>query len=238
MLTMCERPSTNTFPGSFAISGHPIFPPVHLPGVFPLYFVTDAGLNAGRQKLDVIAAALRGGAKLIQYRDKELSDAAFETEARAALALCRAHGATLIINDRVALAARIGADGVHLGQDDMSPAEARALLGPEAIIGLSTHNEAEVLAARDLPVSNINIGPMFATNTKEHLHTLGLDEVLRLSVLTRHPWTTMGGIKRAHLPELFRRGVRTVSMVTEISMAEDVEERVGELLGEIGKTRA
>jgi thiamine-phosphate pyrophosphorylase len=201
-----------------------------LPGNFPLYFVTDGGLNAGRSKLDVIAAALRGGARLIQFRDKTLPDVEFEAEAREALKLCRAQGATMIINDHVDIAVRIGADGVHLGQDDMNPVEARRLLGPEAIIGLSTHNEAEVLAAQNLPVSNINIGPMFATNTKEHLHHLGLDEVLRLSTLTRHPWTTMGGIKRHHLPELFRRGVRTVSMVTEISQAEDVEGIVRELL--------
>lgn len=201
-----------------------------LPGNFPLYFVTDGALNAGRSKLEVIAAALRGGARLVQFRDKTLPDDAFEAEAREALALCRAHGATLIVNDHVEIAARIGADGVHLGQEDMDPVEARRILGPDAIIGLSTHDESEVLAANDLPVSNINIGPMFPTNTKEHLHALGLDEVIRLSKLTRHPWTTMGGIKAHHLPELFAAGVKTASMVTEISLAEDVEGRVRELL--------
>jgi thiamine-phosphate diphosphorylase len=204
-----------------------------LPGIFPLYFVTDGNLNAGRSKFDVIAAALRGGARLIQFRDKNLSDEVFEAEAREVLKLCRAHGATLIINDHVEIAARIGADGVHLGQEDMSPVEARRILGPDAIIGLSTHDESEVLAAQELPVSNINIGPMFPTNTKDHLHALGLDEVLRLSKLTRHPWTTMGGIKRHHLPEIFHSGVCTVSMVTEISLAEDVEARTRELLTEI-----
>jgi thiamine-phosphate pyrophosphorylase len=201
-----------------------------LPGFSPLYFVTDGALTAGRPVLDVIAAALRGGARLIQFRDKTLPDEDFEEQAHAALALCRAHASTLIINDRVEIAARIGADGVHLGQDDMHPAEARRLLGPSAIIGLSTHDEEEVLAANELPVSNINIGPMFATGTKEHLHHLGPEEVLRLAKRTRHPWTTMGGIKRHHLPDLFARGVRTVSMVTEISLAEDVEGRVGQLL--------
>ena len=209
-----------------------------LPGTFPLYFVTDHNLNAGRSKLDVIAAALRGGAKLIQYRDKVLGAAEFESEAREALALCRANPtgrATLIINDHVELAARIGADGVHLGQDDMSPTEARRILGPDALIGLSTHDEAEVLAAQSLPVTSINIGPMFPTNTKDHLHALGLEAVLHLSRLTRHPWTTMGGIKREHLPGLFQSGVRTVSMVTEISLAEDVEQRTRELLGDIGE---
>lgn len=204
-----------------------------LPGDFPLYFVTDHGLNAGRPKLDVIAAALRGGAKLIQYRDKELPDVGFEAEARSALDLCRRHGATLIVNDRVGIAQRIGADGVHLGQEDMDPAEARRILGPDAILGLSTHSEEEVLAALDLPLSYINIGPMFPTNTKEHLHSLGLDEVLRLSRLAKFPWTTMGGIKRHHFSMLFGSGVKTVSMVTEISLAEDVERRTRELLAEI-----
>lgn len=208
-----------------------------LPGHFPLYFVTDHGLNAGRSKLDVIAAALRGGAKLIQYRDKELSDVEFEQECRAALELCRQHGAVLIVNDRVRIAQRIGADGVHLGQEDMDPDEARKILGPDSILGLSTHDEEEVLAAQKFPLNYINIGPMFPTNTKEHLHSLGLDEVLRLSRLTKFSWTTMGGIKRHHFPDLFGRGVRTVSMVTEISLAENVELRTTELLAEIFTAR-
>jgi thiamine-phosphate pyrophosphorylase len=213
-----------------------IFHPMKaLPGTYPLYFVTDHNLNAGRSKLEVISAALRGGAKLIQFRDKEISSEEFEAEARSALKLCRAHGATLILNDHVDIAARIGADGVHLGQGDMPPAEARRILGPDAIIGLSTHDEAEVLAAEEEPVSNINIGPMFATTTKEHLRTLGVEAVLHLSRLTRHPWTTMGGIKRHHIPGLFQSGIRTVSMVSEISMAEDVEQRTREILGDIGE---
>jgi thiamine-phosphate diphosphorylase len=207
-----------------------------LPGSFPLYFVTDGGLTAGRPLVDVVTAALRGGAKLIQFRDKAMESDVFEAEARAVLKLCRSHGATLIINDHVEIAARIGADGVHLGQEDMSPVEARRILGPDSIIGLSTHDEAEVLAANDLPVSNINIGPMFPTNTKDHLHALGPDEVLRLAKLTRHPWTTMGGIKGHHLGDLFSRGVRTVAMVTEISLAEDVEGRVRELLRAVSPT--
>jgi thiamine-phosphate pyrophosphorylase len=201
-----------------------------LPGIYPLYFVTDHDLNGGRSKLDVIRSALEGGVKLIQYRDKHLSDSDFEREARLALESCRKHGATMIVDDRVAVARHIGADGVHLGQEDMSPIEARRILGSQAIIGFSTHDEAEVVAAEHLPVNYINIGPMFPTRTKEHLHSLGLKEVLRLAHLSSHPWTTMGGIKRAHLQELFKRGARTVAMVTEISLAEDVEKRVKELL--------
>jgi len=211
----------------------PAFSPTFLPGQTPLYFVTDHHLNAGRPKLEVIASALRGGVRLVQYRDKELSNAEFEAEARTALALCRKLGATFILNDRVDIAVKIGADGVHLGQGDMPPKEARSLLGPRAILGLSTHNESEVLAAQKEPLSYINIGPMFSTNTKEHLQTLGLEEVLRLARLSKHPWTTMGGIKREHLRALFTQGVRTIALVTTISLAKDVEKETRILLEEI-----
>jgi thiamine-phosphate pyrophosphorylase len=205
-----------------------------------LYFVTDHNLTAGRPQVDVIAAALEGGVRLVQYRDKDLPDSGFEREARAALELCRRFGATLLINDRVHIALALGADGVHLGQDDMPPAEARKLLGPKAIIGISTHDRKEVLAAEDQPVDYVNIGPMFPTATKEHARygTLGPETVLGLAALSRHPFTTMGGIKRSHLRTLFARGVRTVAMVTEISLAPDPAARVRELLAEIEAGKA
>lgn len=204
-----------------------------------LYFVTDHNLTAGRPQLDVIAAALEGGVRLVQYRDKDLPEAGFAREAKAALDLCRKHGATLLINDRVSIAQAIGADGVHLGQGDMAPEEARRLLGPDAVIGLSTHNREEVRAAENRPVDYINIGPMFPTATKDHslYAALGSDRVLELSRLSRHPFTTMGGIKLAHLKDLFARGVRTVAMVTEISLAPDPAARTRELLAEIAAAR-
>ena len=206
-----------------------------IPALPPLYFVTDHNLTGGRPQIDVIRAALEGGVRLVQYRDKDLPDSGFEREARAALELCRRYGATLLLNDRVHIALGIGADGVHLGQEDMPPAEARRLLGPKAIIGLSTHDRKEVLAAQEQPVDYINIGPMFATATKEHARygTLGTDAVFGLARLSRHPFTTMGGIKRHHLRPLFSRGAATVAMVTEISTAPDPAERVRELLAEI-----
>jgi thiamine-phosphate pyrophosphorylase len=201
----------------------------------PLYFVTDHNLTGGRSQLDVVHAALEGGVRLVQYRDKDLPDAGFEREAKAALDLCRRYGALLLINDRVETARAIGAHGVHLGQGDMAPAEARRILGPGAIIGLSTHNREELLAAEGEPVDYINIGPMFPTATKDHslYPALGADGVLELSRLTRHPFTTMGGIKKGHLRDLFSRGVTTVAMVTEISLAPDPAARTRELLAEI-----
>jgi thiamine-phosphate pyrophosphorylase len=201
----------------------------------PLYFVTDHNLTGGRPQLDVIRAALEGGVRLVQYRDKDLPDAGFAREAKAALDLCRGHGAWLLINDRIAIAKAIGADGAHLGQGDMDPHEARRILGPDAIIGLSTHNREEVLAAESAPVDYINIGPMFPTATKDHslYGALGPDLVLELSRLSRHPFTTMGGIKKSHLRDLFTRGIMTVAMVTEISQAPNPAARTRELLAEI-----
>jgi thiamine-phosphate pyrophosphorylase len=204
-----------------------------LPGLAPLYFVTDHNLNGGRSKLEVIASALQGGVRLMQYRDKELNDPAFEAEAHLALGLCRKYGATFLVNDRVAIAHRIGADGVHLGQEDMAPVEARRLLGSKSIIGLSTHNEAEVRVAQTQPIDYINIGPLFPTDTKQHAQALGLEEVLRLAGLNRLPWTTMGGIKRSHLFDLFRDGIKTVAMVTTISLADNVEQMTTAIVTEI-----
>jgi thiamine-phosphate pyrophosphorylase len=206
----------------------------------PLYFVTDHDCTGGRPQVDIVEAALLGGVRLVQYRDKELADAAFEIEAKAVLALCRKHGAVLLINDRAHIAKAIGADGVHLGQEDMDPQAARSLLGPDAVIGLSTHNREEVLAAETAPVDYINIGPMFPTATKDHSRygALGSDRVLELARLSRHPFTTMGGIKKSHLRDLFSRGVMTVAMVTEIGLAPDPALRTRELLAEIGLARA
>lgn len=210
------------------------------PADAPLYFVTDHRLTAGRAQLEVIRMALEGGVRLVQYRDKDLPDTEFLKEAKAAVALCRRFGAMLLVNDRVEAAREAGAHGVHLGQDDMSPEAARRILGPEAILGLSTHSREEVMAARGLPLDYINIGPMFPTATKEHARygTLGPDLVAELAASSPFPVTTMGGIKKHHLRDLFRRGLKTVAMVTEISLAPDPTARVRELLSEIGAGEA
>lgn len=186
-------------------------------------------------QIDIVKAALSGGVRLVQYRNKEISDGDFELEARSILNLCRIENAILLINDRVQIAKNIGAQGVHLGQEDMPPAQAREILGPDAIIGLSTHNLTEVTAAQVLPLDYINIGPMFPTQTKDHsqYNALGLEKVLSLAAHNRFPFTTMGGIKKNHLANLFRYGIQSVAMVTEISLAADPTARVQELLAEI-----
>lgn len=204
----------------------------------PLYFVTDHDLLLGRRPSEVVYSALQGGVSLVQFRDKKLQDEDFIKEGRKVLALCRNKRVPMLVNDRVEAAALMGADGVHLGQDDMSPTDAREILGEDAIIGLSTHTLEEAQDALEQPVDYINIGPMFPTETKKSnvYQPLGLEKVLEIAAEVKLPFTTMGGIKKHHLRELFSRGIRTVAMVSEISMAEDVTAKVRELLAEIRPT--
>ncbi len=203
--------------------------------VTPLYFVTDHHYTAGRTQVEVVRHALEGGIRLVQYRDKELDIPEFIEEAKSILQLCHEYGAILLLNDRVEIAKAIGADGVHLGQDDMLPLQARTILGPQAIIGFSTHNEMEVQAAQSLPIDYINIGPMFPTQTKDHsaYPALGLAEVVRLAKLSNISVTTMGGIKKNHLQNIFAQGLKVAAMVSEISMAENIPQQVKVLLEEI-----
>jgi thiamine-phosphate pyrophosphorylase len=133
-----------------------------LPKIYP---ITDAGIS-GISHAEQVRRLVSGGARLIQLREKDRGAAGWVDDAREALAAARAGGAKLIINDRVDVAMVIGADGVHLGQDDLPPAEARKLLGPDAIIGFSTHSLEQALAAAVLPVDYIGVGPIFSTNTK------------------------------------------------------------------------
>lgn len=205
----------------------------------PLYFVTDHFQTNGKSQFEIVLAALLGGVRFIQYRDKEISDFEFVHTGKKIAQECSNFGATLLLNDRVHLVKEIGADGVHLGQEDTPALEARKILGSNSIIGLSTHNEKEVAEAQLLPIDYINIGPMFATNTKDHSQygTLGLDRVIELSRKSLLPFTSMGGIKKFHLKEIFTRGIHSIAMVTEISLAENVTVRVQELLEEINSVK-
>ena len=130
-----------------------------------LYPITDRRLS-GLSHAEQVARLADGGATFIQIREKHLSAREFYREAEEALRVARERGVKLIVNDRADIALALGADGVHLGQDDMPPEAARALLGDDAIIGFSTHNVAQAVEAARLPVDYVAIGPVFATSSK------------------------------------------------------------------------
>ncbi len=187
-----------------------------------LYLVTDRPACRGRELLDVVGAAVAGGASVVQLREKSLSTREFIALARALMELLAPFGVPLVVNDRVDVALAVGAPGVHLGQDDMPPADARALLGPNRILGLSVTGEAEVRASRGLPVDYLGAGPVFATATKPDAgQAQGLAGLARMIALAEAPVVAIGGIGPADAREVMARGAAGLAVVSAICSAPD-----------------
>jgi thiamine-phosphate pyrophosphorylase len=184
-----------------------------------LYFVADRG---GLER--ALDGALRGGADVVQLRDKTASDAEIVAAARWAAARCAAHGALFIVNDRPDLAATVSADGVHVGQDDMPVAEARAIVGDDAIVGLSTHSIAQADAGAASGADYIAVGPVHATPTKEGRPAIGLDPVRHAAAhVDAVPWFAIGGIDPATVGAVVAAGARRAVVVRAIAHADDPE---------------
>src|SRR4051812_17197833 len=166
-----------------------------------LYLVCDARPRA------FMDDALRGGADIVQLRDKTLDDAGLIAAAREFRAAADAHGALFILNDRPDLVAACDADGVHVGQDDGTPAEARALVGPERIVGRSTHAPPQADAAEAAPdVDSLAVGPVHATPTKPGRPATGLDYVAYAARKVRKPWFAIGGLDAHTIGAAVERG--------------------------------
>lgn len=198
-----------------------------------LYLVTSEPLSRGRATVDIVKAALAGGVRLIQLREKEMTVAELTSLARRARQLTAEAGALLIINDRIDIALAAGADGVHLGQTDFPVSDARRL-APDLIIGASTHSVSEARAAQLAGASYINIGPIFPTRTKAWTGDfLGMEKLKRIARAVTVPYTVMGGIKKRHIPEVLRAGARTIALVTAVTAADDPEQAARELVSMI-----
>jgi thiamine-phosphate pyrophosphorylase len=189
-----------------------------------LYLVCDARPRA------FLDAALRGGADLIQLRDKTLSDGDLVAAARVFRAAADAHGALFILNDRPDLVAACEADGVHVGQDDETPAAARAAVGPDRIVGRSTHAPFQADAAdADPDVDYLAIGPVHATPTKPGRAAAGLDYVSYAARTVAKPWFAIGGLDARTLPAAVEAGARRAVVVRAITEARDPEAAAREL---------
>ena len=187
-----------------------------------LYPVTCRELSAGRSDLEVVEAALRGGARIVQYREKNLGDGERLRRAGKLRQVTEEAGALLIINDRVDIALASGADGVHLGRDDLPVAAARRL-APELLIGASTHSLADALESQEAGADYVNIGPIFPTATKEGLQKfLGPDAIVEIAPHLKIPFTVMGGIKAKNMEEVLSRGARRIAVVTAVTKADDI----------------
>jgi thiamine-phosphate pyrophosphorylase len=182
-----------------------------LPKVYPLTDVALTGLSHAEQ----VRRLAEGGASIIQLREKTMGARAFYEEARTALLVARQHSVKLIINDRADIAAAIGADGVHLGHDDLPVSAARELLGPNAIIGLSTHSLGQAEDAVKLPVDYVAVGPIFATVTKsDTAQVLGLEG---LAAIRRRvgdvPLVAIGGISVDLARQVIDAGANAVALI-------------------------
>jgi thiamine-phosphate pyrophosphorylase len=184
-----------------------------------LYFVCEA-LPRGEEPERLLQAALTGGVDIVQLREKELDEEAIERSARTFRRLCDTFSALFIVNDDPYLARTCDADGVHLGQDDMAVGEARELLGPEAIIGLSTHTEEQIDAAAAAPVDYISVGPIWETPTKAGRPGVGLGLVEYAATNAAHQFFAIGGIDPVNASEVVAAGARRLGAVRAIRDAE------------------
>ncbi|HKG14838.1 MAG TPA: thiamine phosphate synthase [Pyrinomonadaceae bacterium] len=196
--------------------------PFELPKLYP---ITDRRLS-GLSHAEQVARLIEGGASFIQLREKHLSPREFYAEAGEALRVARARGAKLIINDRADIALAIGADGVHLGQDDMPPEAARALLGGGAFVGFSTHSVEQAAAAARLPVDYIAVGPVFATTSKEKPDpVVGLEGLRRVrEAVGRVPLVAVGGVTRENAPAVLAAGADSFAVISALLSREDPTE--------------
>ena len=187
-----------------------------------LYLVTDRALSRGRKTAAIVREAVAGGVTCVQLREKNCSTREFLEEARAAQAALRGTGVPLIVNDRVDVALAIGADGVHLGQQDMPIADARRLGPPGWIIGVSAESVADAVRAERDGADYVGVSPVFATPTKaDHAAPLGLDGLRRLRAAVKLPLVAIGGIHAGNARETVRAGADGLAVVSAIVAADD-----------------
>jgi len=185
-----------------------------------LMFVTDPGIGSAEEIEARVAAALLGGAGSIQLRDKTSSDVDMVILAHRLLEVTRASGVPLIINDRVSVTEAAGADGVHIGQSDMSPVEARRLISPLRLLGLSVTSIEEARVVDTELVDYVGVGPVFATSTKrDAAPPLGLEGVRAIGAVLRLPAVAIGGIDASNAEAVIRAGVDGVAVVSAIAFA-------------------
>jgi thiamine-phosphate pyrophosphorylase len=209
----------------------------------PLYAILDHDVAArqGRAILDLARACLDGGVRLLQVRAPGIASGALLAMADATVALAAAVGARVIVNDRADIAVMAGASGVHVGQLDLRPAGVRAITGPGALVGISTHTREQIDRALDEPVSYIAVGPVFGTKTKETGYAaVGPDLIAYAATRSagRLPIVGIGGITLASAPAVLEAGAASVAIISDLLRADDVRARTREYVERLGPARA
>lgn len=203
-----------------------------------LYLVTDPRLGAPRPLVDTVAAAVDGGVTLVQLRDPDAPTRRLVETARALVTLLRPLGVPLIVNDRVDVALAADADGVHVGQSDMHPADARALIGPDRILGLSITDPSEMRPADLAPVDYIGVGPIYLQATKpDAAPPIGPEGLTAIRAMTRLPIVAIGGVGPGNAEALIRAGADGLSVVSALMAASDPAEAARTLMAAIARAR-
>ncbi len=195
-----------------------------------LYVVTDSRLVGQRPLVEVVAAAIRGGARVIQYREKNLNTRQMVESAEALLRVCRRMEAVFLVNDRLDVALAVDADGVHLGRNDMPVPIARKLLGSSKLLGVSVQDAAAMDQAASAGADYLSLSPVFATPTKpDHEEPLGLEMVTALAARSPLPVVAIGGINHTNAADVMRTGVQGVCVISAVLAAPDPEQAAREL---------
>jgi thiamine-phosphate pyrophosphorylase len=197
-----------------------------LPAFYP---VVDTGACAARglDPVAVAAACFRGGARLLQLRQKEGAGADLLERSERIASLAREHAAAFVVNDRADIARLAGAAGVHVGQDDLPPEDVRILLGPDALVGLSTHTELQVDDALSRPVSYVAVGPVFGTGTKVTGYAARGLSIVQYASGRGRPVVAIGGITLDRVRQVIDAGAASVAVVSDLfAEGDDVEARV------------
>jgi thiamine-phosphate pyrophosphorylase len=200
---------------------------MRLPALYP---ILDSQISS--RSLDFLIAELAAaGARWVQLREKKANSRQFFSEAQRFVELARRFELTAIINDRTDLAWLSGADGVHLGQDDLPVESARKILGAGRIIGCSTHNLKQALEAEKSSADYVAIGPVFATTSKENPDpTVSWDELMEVRRLVTKPLVAIGGISAENAARLFDMGIDSVAVIRDLLMGDDIQAKVATFL--------
>ncbi|MEM5947716.1 thiamine phosphate synthase [Spirochaetia bacterium 38H-sp] len=196
-----------------------------------IYGLTASKYSRGRDNITVVKAMLKAGVKIIQYREKKYTRKIMLKEAREIRKLTREYNALFIVNDYIDLAIMSEADGIHLGQDDWPVQDTRSIVGENMIIGVSTHAPAQAEEAIRNGADYLGIGPVFSTNTKEDVcDAVGTEYVKYAAENAEIPWVAIGGIKEHNMYHVCKNGARCIAMVTELTMADDIEKKAQSVL--------
>ena len=204
---------------------------------YRVYLVTDRDLCLGRPLEDVVLSAVRGGAGVVQLREKHASSRDFLELARALVSRIQPLGIPLIINDRVDIALASGAAGVHVGQSDMPPQDARRLMGPDAIVGLSVETKEELAAAANYDIDYVGVSPVFSTPTKtDTANPWGLEGLRWAREHSSLTLVAIGGIHRNNAEAVIEAGAHSLAVVSELCSAPDPELAARNLLAAFERT--